>query len=254
MSDSSTNTNMATPGTYYRVNGEPSIAMKDFVIENASFNGLINFVTNRKEDILEEAEMNERPHFAVSREAGSIKFTMFEHGGSKQVGTDYVPNTTITASVKPTKDHSTVMEWMARDNWDAQELGQVLKRHMHLFASDAQYNSTVKTLTTMRVEIGTVVEDVKKDEGEKKKMLEQKLSGQPEIRFAFKYAMFVGQPEVTVDVTVLYDVDGSDVTLALFSATLERTKRDTQKTLLENTITALKEVVGDKVAFIELNA
>jgi hypothetical protein len=254
MSDSSTNTNMAAPGTYYRVDGEPSIALKDLSIENASFNGLISFVTNRKADILKEANMDERPHFTVSREAGSIKFTMYEHGGSKPVGGEYTPNMTMTASVKATKDHNLVMGWMARDNWDAQELGQLLKRHMHLFASDAQYNSTVRTLTTMRVEIGTVVEDVKKDEGEKKKLLEQKLSGQPDIKFAFKYAMFVGQPEVTVDVTVLYDIDGSDVTLALFSATLERTKRDTQKALLENTVAALKEVLGDKVAFIELNA
>ena len=244
---------MGAPGSYYIIHGEPSKQPSNTNIEDASFVGLVNFITNRKEDILAAAASTNKPHIKVMREAGIITFTMHEHGETKEVGGTKVPNITITGSAKLTKDHGTVMGWMSRDNWDAQELGQTLKRNLHLFSSEEQYKAVVKALTTMRLTINTVVEDMKTDEGEKRKALESKLAGQPDIKFSLKYQMFVGGLETTVDVNVLYDVDGSDVALALFSATLERTKRDAQRGFLEGALSEIRNVLGSSVAIIEAN-
>jgi len=252
--EQNTNTpSMGAPGSYYIIHGEPSQQPSDINIADASFVGLLNFVTNRKDDILEAASSKNKPHFKVLREAGTITFTMHEHGHVRELGNAKIPNIVITGSAKLTKDHNTVMGWMSRDNWDAQELGQTLKRNLHLFSSEEQYKAVVKALTTMKVTINTVVEDMKTDEGEKRKALESKLAGQPDIKFSLKYQMFVGAPETTVDVNILYDVDGSDVQLALFSATLERNKREAQRNFLDGALTEIRNILGAKVAIIEAN-
>src|SRR5690606_18166916 len=85
------------PGTYRFLRNEQEIKRKDLHIENASFDGLLDYITARKEELL---AIRDAVHLRADTREAKMRLHVQEHGGHRHGEGPYIPATVIDASAK----------------------------------------------------------------------------------------------------------------------------------------------------------
>jgi hypothetical protein len=245
---------MGEPGEYHIVHGEESVDRKDLLMTNCTLAGLLQYAQKRKAFILSlKPENDDGAYVEVDVNDGEVTLLLREHGGSKDVGGVYKPDTEVQGKVGFTKDHELVKSFLAKKYDLPRAMAWDLRKALHLFADRQSYDSIVKKLGEMNFKVSTILEDTLKDNGQKKKLLEQSIENHEAVEFPFHYRMVHGYEKQSVDVMVLFEVKGTNVELQLFSPTLLTQERDIKEALVNSAVAAMKTELGDTIPFIEVN-
>lgn len=228
----------------------------DLNIEDATLQGLVNFVQVRATDIKGEDEAR-RSHFVVDTRRSSIVLVQGEHGGSDNEEGKYLPVKRVTGSSKFTNDRNTVNKLMSSASNAPHDLALQLRELPHLFSSEEDWKKAVGTLRGLKVVVEKTMKDTSnEDTGEREKRLHLVIKeGCPPLEWKWRYAIYEGQPEEEVFCRVLYEVNStmSGVNIMLTNFERERQERAALKKMMDKTITELKAAVGESLPFVYVN-
>lgn len=225
---------------------EPRIQRKDLTI-NCTYAGLLEYSKIHGDDIGNDGKASA---VYVNRETGSVTLVRKTHGGST-LANDYLPSTTVKASLQSTDDAKAV-DVLLKAEYSPQELGQRLRKLQHLFLTDTEHATVVKKLTSWKAEIESVMEDVKEDSGHKRKLLDTKFKQEQEMSFMLNFQRYKGMGKVEVKVMVLFDVTNTGVTLALYAPQLVRLERDAAENAMNQVLNEMQKSIDPaKVPYIE---
>lgn len=240
----------AEPGSYYFIEGEPSMPKNDLKNDNLTFGGMERFCTVRKDAILEKAAMT---HFAVKSAEQTMTLVVEEHGGHRAVGAERIPGIYLTARARETEDHKVVKSMMTK-SWDAHDLGKHIQTLRHLFADNKDgWSALVSRLRNMRHQVAAVYENSSTDQGQRKQTMEKQLEQAPMIEFTVTYKLYEDTPEQNVTLFVAYDCTNQGVSLRLLSENLIKQERDTVTGLIDKARTNILKLVGDAIPIVDVN-
>lgn len=241
-------------GTDFRLLlGKDRVQEKDLNISNATLKGLENFVAIRKADITKRAAAS---HLIVDTRNSKIDLVLQEHGGQDDAQGTYKPATKVTGSSKFTADRNTVKELM-NSRMKPHDLAMRLRDLPHLFNSEEEWKKAVGTLRSINSVVEKTVKDTSnEDTGEREKRLLLVIKdGCPPLEWTWKYAIYEGEAEEPVACRVLYEANDhmSGVNIALTNFDFERQERKALKTMMDNTVKALKDSIGNVLPVVYIN-
>jgi hypothetical protein len=247
---------LGRPGAYYLVQGEPSVPRKDLHIDKATFDGLVEFVKVRKDEILDPAVACDS-HLTVCERTQTIELVLGEHGGFKHerdaiAPTHYVPSNKVTAVAEFSKDHNTVLALLS-GRYEADKLAAKIRTLRHLFATKTEHEQLVKVLRSTQHKVERIVESTSNDLGARKKGFDEQIVNAEMIAFELRYAIYEGEEPQKVMVEVVYSIEGGNVILSLLSLDLELDVRDAVKQMIARTVQSIREMVGNALPIIRLN-
>lgn len=245
---------LGSPGEYRVTKGIAPIEHKDYVNEKATFAGLLEFVKVRKSQIVSRKH---ETHFDVNSRAFAISLVIGEHGGQRVEGGTYLPTVHIHGSSKFTVDHSTVTAIMSMSH-RPHELALKLRELPHLFSDEASWADTVAKLRNLSLVVSKTIKDTSnEDTGEREKALKLVIeSGTVALEWKWRYTIYEGTDPVDVPVRVLYEADEnmSGVLARVFNPRKVLQERKALEELLAKTVASIREVLGDAIPIVQLNA
>lgn len=235
-------------GEHRLVIGEKVLGLtdsKDVVIENATMNGLLNFVVSRKDDILQRAKES---HFLVESRESKITLVVGEKGGRKLVGDpDRTAQFTVTASSQFSDDYEEVKNYMGRAHPSAHDLAMAFRERSHLFENDAEWARVVRALRDTNVKVNKIQKETSADAGLRETRLNAEITeGQLDLEWNFRVAIYEGEEPELVRAKAIWEVqeDHSTVKLILLNNGLVLQERAALKAMTERTIKALTQTLG----------
>lgn len=233
--------------------GNDRVQERDLIISNATLQGLGNFVSVRKDDIIKRSAAS---HLIVDTRNSQIDLVLQEHGGQDDMDGTYKPSTKITGSSKFTNDRNTVKELM-NSRMKPHDMAMKLRDLPHLFNSEEEWKKAVGTLRNINSVIEKTVKDSSnEDTGEREKRLHLVIKdGCPALEWTWKYAIYEGEAEDLVACRVLYEANDhmSGVNIALTNFDFERQERKALKKMMDNTIAFIMSFIGNALPVVYVN-
>ena len=165
---------------------------------------------------------------------------------------DYIPSNRVTAVAKFSKDHDTVVDLLS-GRYEADALAKKIRGLRHLFSTKTDHERLVKTLRSTQHKVERIVESTSNDLGARKKGFDEQIVNAEVIAFELKYAIHEGEEPRKVIVEVVYTIESGNVILSLLSVDLELDTRDAVKMMIDRTVQAIREVLGDALPIVRLN-
>lgn len=245
--------NLGHPGIYRLLTSEEPKGLvdhKDLIIDNATMQGLVNFVEVRKDAILYRKAQT---HLMVESRKSEITLTVGEHGGLKMPGdVNYRPRVVITAKAELSADFKEVMEYLGNTHPSAHDLAMEFRQKEYLFENRQEWARVVGKLRDTNLKINTIKKETSSDAGERENRMRTEITeGQLDLRWNFRVPIYEGQEPVLIEALAIWEVqDNYDVHVVILNGGVETQRRMSLKDMTQNTLDAIKTHLGNEVPVV----
>lgn len=239
-------------GTYRFLQTEEEIMRGDLSIGNATFEGLVDFITSRNDVII---AAKDRCHLRVDTRNTSITLYMEEHGGHRHGLEEYVPSTTITASAAFSKNYAKAKALMITHR-SPHDLFEKLREVPHLFNDAAQHADVLKVFRSVTFKLKKLLADTSTDSGEREKSLKLQFEEQPDAaEWQWLVPIYEGGEAELITVKTLYEANEAmnGVNIRLVNWQLEDIETQAAKSMLTKALQHIRNRLGSNIPFVFVN-
>lgn len=130
------------------------------------------------------------------------------------------------------------------------KLGDFLRMNRSVFVNKATCLNLVNTLKSFEAKVAAVVEANSANNGNRKQLYEQTVESNIPDKFEITLGLFKGQPAKKIEVEIILEVDGSQITCRLESPEAQQFMDEVKNQAIDDQIEKIKEV-APKVLIIE---
>lgn len=245
--------NLGQPGIYRLLTSEGPKGLvdhKDLIINNATMQGLVNFVEVRKDAILHRKA---EAHLMVESRKSEITMTVSEHGGLKMPGdVNYRPRVVITAKAELSDDFKEVMKYLGTTHLSAHELAMDFRQKEYLFENRQEWARVVGKLRDTNLKINTIKKETSSDAGERESRMRKEITeGQLDLQWNFRVPIYEGQEPVLIEARAIWEVqDNYEVHVVMLNGGVETQRRMSLKDMTQATLDAIKTHLGNEVPVV----
>jgi len=232
-----------SPGVYRYLTTEEEEKRTDLVIENVSFQGLLNFVTARKEEII---AAKSESHLRINTRTASATLDINEQGGYRHGDAAYKPSLTLEAKSSFSKRYNKAKALMTTHS-SPHDLFEKLREVPFLFNDAQEHTKVLQAFRSLVISVKKLVEDTSSDSGERKKRLEMSFNEQPpEISWKWLVPVYENTDPIAIPVSVLFEANSAmnGVNIRLVNWGLEEIEDKEAKAILETSVANIESVLG----------